>query len=386
MKLTKEIKETLENIETPAYIYLESILKESINRVKSTLGKIGSVHYALKANSNPYLLKIIKERGFFADAVSGNEVKLALKIGFERVLFSGVGKTEREIALATNNRVGINAESIEEIKLIAKILPGSEIGIRINPGIDAHTHKYITTGKIGNKFGVPIKYAKNAFVFAKDAGLKPVRLHMHIGSQMLNDMPLLSAAKTAKEFAKELDESGIKVRQIDLGGGFGISYDGKSVEFPLNHFSETVSKMLGKQYELLFEPGRAVVAHSGFILTKVLYRKFGEKNFIVTDCGMNDFIRPALYGAKHRAFPLFDKDSPLITADIVGPVCESSDFIAKDVRIPLPAQGELLLVSDTGAYGYAMSSNYNLRCKPSEYLIKENGGLLKIRDKVCPEF
>ncbi len=388
MSLINELKERyseLSELETPFYIYSEKVLKEYAGKVSETLGRAGRVFYALKANANPYVLEIVRSFGFGADCVSGNEVKLARKMNFRRILFSGTGKTEKEIREAKNSNAEINAESLEEIELISELVQNSEIGIRINPGIDAHTHRYITTGTEENKFGIPLEQSKNAFVFAEKIGLKPVRIHFHLGSQIFGRGAFLEALEIAVKLADELSEDGIKIREIDVGGGFGISYENDGSEFLLDGFAREARNIVSGKYALLFEPGRFVTARSGAVITRVLYRKLQRKNFIVTDCGMNDFIRPALYGAKHRVVPLSERSGRRIIADIVGPVCESADFLAKDVVINLPERGDPLAVLDAGAYGYSMASNYNLRCKPAEYLLKEDGEIVKIREKFCPE-
>ena len=388
MSLKNELKahiKELSKLETPFYIYSEKILKRYAKKTFETLSPAGEVFYALKANANPRILEIIRSFGFGADCVSGNEVKLARKMNFRRILFSGVGKTEKEIREAKNSNAEINAESLEEIELISELIPKSEIGIRINPGIDAHTHRYITTGTEENKFGIPLARSEDAFVFAKKTGLEPVRIHFHLGSQIFGQSAFLEALEIAINLADELSEKGVRIREIDMGGGFGISYENDKSEFLLGGFASEVKNLASEKYVLLFEPGRFVVARSGAIVTRVLYRKSGSKNFIVTDCGMNDFIRPALYGAKHRVVPLSERSGRRTVADVVGPICESADFLAKNVEMNLPERGDLLAVLDTGAYGYTMASNYNLRCKPAEHLLKEDGEIVKIREKICPE-
>ncbi len=388
MSLEKEIIEhyaELEKIETPFYLYSEKILEEYATRVLESLGSVGEVFYALKANSNPYILEILSSFHFGADCVSGNEIELASRKGFKRIFFSGVGKTKNELNVAREKGAEINAESLEEIRLISEVMPDSEIGIRINPGVDPHTHRYITTGTEENKFGIPISRAREAFLLAKVLGIEPVRIHFHLGSQIFDKNPFIEALEVALSLAAELMEDGIKIREIDFGGGYGISYEKEDSEFLLERFVSDVKNMVSGKYRLLFEPGRFVVARCGAVVSRVLYRKAGMKNFIITDCGMNDFIRPALYGARHRVVFVPERKEKRLVADIVGPICESADFIAKNVEIALPQKGDFAVVLDAGAYGYVMSSNYNLRCKPAEYLLKKNGEIILLRKKVCPE-
>ncbi len=366
---------------TPVYVYSEKILRQSANEAFRTFSKAGTPYYALKANANPFLLRIIRDAGFGADAVSANEIALAKKVGFKNIMFSGVGKTKNELKFAIENRVQINAESEEEIAQIASIKKGIKIGIRINPNIAVHTHKYITTGRAINKFGIPLKYAERAFELARNFGLFPMRVHIHLGSQIFETEPYIKALKSALEFADTVKG----IEEIDLGGGYGVGYKEEQADFPAEALVSQIEETAEvKDFALAFEPGRFVVTRSGALLAKVLYRKLYEKNFIVTDCGMNDFIRPALYNAYHRVMNLDRSAGREIVADIVGPVCESADFIAKERKIVLPEQGDLLAVMDTGAYGYAMSSNYNLRCKPEEYLITEKGSIRPIRKRICP--
>jgi len=382
-EMFRELEETKSYLrdKTPVYVYSEKILRQSADEVFRTFSIAGTPYYALKANSNPFLLKIIRESGFGADAVSKNEIIAAKKAGFKKIMFSGVGKTKDELKFAIENRVQINAESEEEIEQIASLKKGIKIGIRINPDIEVHTHKYITTGRTINKFGIPLRYAERAFELARNFGLFPVRIHIHLGSQIFETAPYIKALKTAIEFAEHIKN----IEEIDLGGGYGAGYSEAQADLPLNELILQIKETAeSKNFAIAFEPGRFVVAHSGALLARVLYRKLYDRNFIITDCGMNDFIRPALYGAYHRVLNLDRSAGREIVADIVGPICESGDFIAKERKIVLPEQGDVLAVMDTGAYGYAMSSNYNLRCKPEEYLITEKGSIRMIRKRVCP--
>ncbi len=366
---------------TPLYVYSEKTLKDRIGIVKDTIGRIGDVYYAVKANANPYLLKIISSNGLGADTVSIGEIKMAIASGFpkNRIAFSGVGKRADELIFAINNNILINAESTEEIELISTIKKGIRIGIRVNPDVSVATHRYITTGRSENKFGIPIDSAVDAFLFAKERGLYPDTIHTHIGSQISEIEPYIETLNKLLELKEMLKSKGIEIEKIDLGGGFGIAYKDEE-EFPIKAFAEKILEMKIKDVKLLFEPGRFIIGPASILLTKVLYRKFYNKNFIIVDAGMNDFIRPALYGAYHKVLNCRKRGSKNITADIVGPICESSDFIAKDKTIELPERGDYLAVLDTGAYGFSMSSNYNLRSRPAEVIIK-NGKAKLIRER-----
>ncbi len=366
---------------TPLYVYSEKRLRDRINLVKNSIGKIGSVYYAVKANANPYLLRIISSSGFGADTVSIGEMKVAISSGFpkDHIAFSGVGKREDEIAFAIGNNILINAESTEEIELISAIKNGIHIGIRVNPNVSPETHRYITTGNYENKFGIPIDSAADAFLFAKEKGLLPDTIHMHIGSQISKTNSFMEAFNKIVQLRKTLKSKGLEIKNIDLGGGFGITYKNEN-EFPIKTFAEEVSRIKIEGVKFVFEPGRFIIGSTGVLLTKVLYRKLYNKNFIIVDAGMSDFIRPALYGAYHKVLNCRERDSKNITADIVGPICESSDFIGKNRMIALPERGDYLAVLDTGAYGFSMSSNYNGRPRPAEVIIK-NGKVKLIRER-----
>ncbi len=356
---------------TPLYVYSEKTLKERIGIVKNTIGKIGSIYYAVKANANPYLLKVISLNGLGADTVSVGEMKTAISSGFskEKIVFSGVGKRMDELLFAVKNGILINTESMEEIKLISTIKKGIHIGIRINPNVSPLTHSYISTGSYENKFGIPINEAQNAFLLAKEKGLCPDTIHMHIGSQISELTPYTEALDKALKLKETLKSKGIKISKMDLGGGFGIVYKDEK-EFPIEEFANKISQMKIKDVNFIFEPGRFIIGPAGILLAKVLYRKFYNKIFVIVDAGMNDFMRPALYGAYHRVLNCVKRRNKNIKADVVGPICESSDFIAKDRIIELPERGDYLTILDAGAYGFSMSSNYNIRPRPAEVVVK----------------
>ncbi len=362
---------------TPVYIYSSASLKSQAMRLAQSLGTIGSLHYAVKANTNPTLLKIIFSMGFGADTVSMGEIQAALDAGCpgQQIVFSGVGKRPDELAFALDHGVFINAESEEEIAAIARIRQGVHIGIRINPGVDAHTHQYITTGTDANKFGIPIEAAPAAFRAARDAGLVPDTISCHIGSQIQELEPYRKSILRLLELRETLVSDGTPVSGLDLGGGFGISYEDGS-DFAVEELETLIRHEVPQGMRLVFEPGRYVIGHAGLLLTRVLYRKQYAKTFVIVDAGMNDLIRPALYQAHHTILPVTRRSTAPVTCDVVGPVCESGDFFGKDEHLPLPDQGDLLAICDAGAYGWSMSSTYNSRPRLPEVLVEEGGTTL----------
>ncbi|MHB8106592.1 MAG: diaminopimelate decarboxylase [Candidatus Cryosericum sp.] len=368
---------------TPVYVYSASSIRGQIARLIQSLGTIGSLHYAVKANANPALLALIFNMGLGADTVSSGEIQEAMDAGCppDRIVFSGVGKTREELAFALDRGIFINAESEEELAAIARLRPGAHVGIRINPGVDAHTHRYVTTGTEESKFGVPIDSAPDAFRLAMDAGLVPDIISCHIGSQITGIEPYRKSLARLLELRDSLMGDGIPVSTLDIGGGFAINY-GEGADFAVEDLQALLLRDVPQGMKLWFEPGRYIVGHAGTLLTSVLYRKRYARTFIIVDAGMNDLIRPALYQAHHAILPVTQRDSGLTPCDIVGPVCESADCFDRDVSMPLPEQGDLLAICDTGAYGWSMSSTYNGRPLLPEVLI-EDGEPLLIRQRGC---
>jgi len=366
---------------TPVYVYSASSIRGQVTRLMQSLGTIGSLRYAVKANANPALLALIFNMGLGADTVSRGEIQAALDASCpaDRIVFSGVGKTQEELAFALDHGVFINAESEEELAAIARLQTGAHVGIRINPGVDAHTHRYVTTGTEENKFGIPIDAAPDAFRGAMDAGLVPDTISCHIGSQITSLEPYRKALARLLELRDSLMGDGISVSGLDMGGGFGINY-GEGTDFAVEDLQALLRRDVPQGMKLWFEPGRYIVGHAGTLVTRVLYRKRYARTFVVVDAGMNDLIRPALYQAHHAILPVTRRDSKPTPCDIVGPVCESADCFARDVPIPLPGQGDLLAICDTGAYGWSMSSTYNGRPLLPEVLI-EDGEPVLIRER-----
>ncbi len=367
---------------TPLYVYSSEKIVSNFKAYKKGFNGVNSIIcYAMKANSNIKILKLLASVGAGADIVSGGELKKALKAGIkaQKVVYSGVGKTAQEIEFALkSNILMFNVESFEELeqinKIAGKLKKKARISFRVNPDVDAHTHKHITTGKFGTKFGVMYE---DAFELYKKAALMKnidiVGIDSHIGSQILDVKPFKLAAEKISKLIDKLEAAGIKVKYIDIGGGLGIKY--KAQDKPQTPYE--LRKMVMSVYSkyknktIIVEPGRSIVGDAGIILGQVVYRKTtGSKNFIITNVGMNDLIRPALYDAYHNVLPVRKNSKQQKIVDIVGPICESDDFIAKDRKFPMLEQGELIAVESAGAYGRSMASEYNSRQVSAEILIK----------------
>ncbi len=385
------IRKVVSKFSTPIFIYSEKIILDSIKAYKAAFSKTDVLFcYALKANSNNFLCSILAKKGFGADIVSGGELFRALKAGFkpENIIFSGVGKTEEELTYALKSCIlMINVESFDELKVLEKtasvLKKIAGFSIRINPDIDSHTHKFITTGKIGSKFGVSLKEAFLMYDYSKKSKfLNPMGLQVHLGSQIYSASPYAMAVDLFIKVIKKLSASGIKIKYIDIGGGWGV--DERKGMKPPAIFAKALNSRIKKlkNIKLIVEPGRSIMASAGILITKVLYqKKSGHKKFIIVDAAMNDFIRPVLYGAKHPVYNLFPKKRENIKADIVGPVCESGDFLAQDIKLPLPDNGDLLAIGSVGAYGWSMSSQYNSRPRAAEVLLNEKSGYKLIRKR-----
>ncbi|MDC3016482.1 diaminopimelate decarboxylase [Candidatus Pelagibacter sp.] len=364
---------------TPIYCYSLKKIKDNIESLKRNFKKINPlICYAVKANTNLSILKEIKNYNLGADVVSIGELKKALKAGIspKKIVFSGVGKTFEEIEYAVSkNILLINAESKSEILVIEKIAKKKtkivNIGIRLNPNIDAQTLSQISTGKKENKFGVDQKiFLQLVDQVKKSRFLNLKCLSIHIGSQILNYKPY---QKVLKIIEKILKKSNHKFEYIDLGGGMGIDYEYSNSKLDLKKYSQNISKFLKKNNsKIIFEPGRFIVGNAGILITKVIYIKEGyKKDFVILDAAMNDLMRPALYGAKHKIIASnrikkFSKKS----YEFVGPICESTDTFAVVKRFQKLKEKDYVVICDVGAYGTSLSSNYNVRPKPVELLIK----------------
>jgi len=371
---TELIKKNLDNLETPAYFYDMELLKKTLSNIQQITENFGyRVHYALKANSNDRILQAISQRGFGADCVSGNEILKALENGFspEEIVFAGVGKADWEIDLALDHDIGFfNCESLPEIEVINERAMQKNkkacIALRINPDIDARTHHYITTGIEENKFGINREDLPNVVqtcVQLEHIELKG--LHVHIGSQITDMDVFKSLCLRINELQDFFRKEHVHLSDINVGGGLGLNYeDPESEGVPdfesyFNIFHTFLDLLPGQQ--LHFELGRSVTGHSGILITKVLYVKEGiNTRFAVVDAGMTEMIRPALYQAHHKISAL-SAHKPLKKYDVVGPICESSDYFGKSIQLPELSRGDILVIHTVGAYGEVMRSNYNLR-------------------------
>jgi len=366
-------------IGTPCYLYSKATLERHYLAFERAFAGIPHlICYSQKANSNLAILHLFGRLGGGTDIVSGGELYRALKAGIppERIVYSGVGKTEEEIRFGLSKNILLwNVESAEELKVINEIAGQmrrkAPISLRVNPDIDPKTHPYIATGLKKNKFGIDIRRSLEEYRLAAELPhLEVVGVDFHIGSQLTAVQPFLAAIQKVKNLIRELQHLGISVRYLDLGGGLGITYDQETPPHPKEYGREVLRELGGLPYTLILEPGRALVGNAGILVTKVLYLKEGEeKNFIIVDAAMNDLIRPSLYGAFHQIRPLRRSRRTPIIADVVGPICESGDFLGKDRELPAPRPGELLAVMSAGAYGFVMSSNYNSRPRAAEVLV-----------------
>lgn len=368
------------NIPTPFYYYDTELLKKTLACIKHESGKYNyKVHYAIKANANEQILKIIQQEGFGVDCVSGGEINAALKAGFDndQIVFAGVGKSDWEIETALNSNIFcFNVESSAELEIINQIAnrlnKTAQVALRINPNIDAHTHSYITTGLNENKFGINLDKLQETLSFLCNLNnISLIGLHFHIGSQIIDMSPFQDLCIKINEILSDLKEKNIFIQHINVGGGLGINYQHPN-HIPIADF-ESYFKVfheylhLDANQTLHFELGRSVVAPCGSLITKVLYIKEGTtKRFAIVDAGMTDLIRPALYNAYHHIENITSNDD-YETYDIVGPICESSDTFAKDYLLNKTKRGDILAIRSAGAYGEIMASNYNLRELPRSF-------------------
>ncbi|HNW48835.1 MAG: diaminopimelate decarboxylase [Bacteroidales bacterium] len=372
--------ERFKTLETPFYYYDMELLRETLKRYTDELKKYNyHAHYALKANANVRVLSLIKDFGLGADCVSGNEVSLALKTGFspDKVVYAGVGKSDKEIKTALEGGIFcFNCESVPEIEVINSIAEsmGKKVGIalRINPDIDAHTHKYISTGRSQDKFGIsPWMFDEVLATIKKSSNINLIGLHFHVGSQITDLNVFSMLCKRVNEIQKWFIERGIFIENINLGGGLGIDYvnpDENPISDFKNYFSIINSNLIVYPGQKIhFEPGRTIVAQCGSLISRVLYVKMGKgKKFAILDAGMNDLIRPALYQASHRIDNLTSKGR-VMRYDVVGPVCESSDRFGKNLLLPQTKRGDLVAIRSAGAYGQVMAMRYNQKDIAPEY-------------------
>ncbi|MFQ5835522.1 MAG: diaminopimelate decarboxylase [bacterium] len=374
-----------EEIGTPLYLYSYNSLIDGYREVSQAFRKLSPlICYSLKANANLTLCRILATEGAGADIVSGGELYKALQAGFspQKIVFAGPGKNEEEIEYALRENIFIfNVESEGELKLIEKLSRRlnrpTRISLRINPDVDAKTHRYITTGKKENKFGLDFDEAEKLYPQIKKSSLlEPVGIHFHLGSQITSLDPYLRSLEKILDFLELLKEKELNLEYVDMGGGFGISYEEGELPLNIKDLAEKIYSLIKKSgAKLILEPGRFLVGPAGVLVTQVLYKKNrGKKRFIIVDAGMNDLIRPSLYGAYHQIKKLKEpqKAGSLEVVDVVGPVCESGDFFARERKLPEITEGEYLAIMDTGAYCFSMSFTYNARPRPAEVLVKED--------------
>ena len=366
---------------TPTYVYSAGAIMSVYDAYERALADVPHLTcYAVKANMNLAVLGLLARLGAGADVVSGGELYRALRAGFEpqKIVFAGVGKTREEIREGLKADVlAFNVESAAELAALDEVAreegARARIGIRVNPDIDPQTHPYISTGLKTSKFGVPYRDARDLYRRAAgSAGIEIVGIHMHIGSQLIKVRPIADALACLAELVEALREDGIALRYLDVGGGLGIRYHEESPP-PPGDYVHTLKPFLQRAgLTVMLEPGRSLVGNAGVLLTRVIYRKATEgRRFVIVDAAMNDLIRPALYNAHHEIRPVAEPapGAPLDVVDVVGPVCESGDFLAKERPMPPVEAGALLALLSGGAYGFAMASNYNARPRAAEVLV-----------------
>ena len=372
-------KKLVKNFGTPIYCYSYEKLKKNINNFKSNFSKLKPlICFSIKSNSNLNIIKEVKKLGLGADVVSKGELMQALKAGInpKKIVFSGVGKTYSELKYAVEKKILlINSESKSEVMEIEKIAKSKkkivDIGIRLNPNTDAKTLNKISTGKKGDKFGVNEKtFIKLLSYIKKSKYINLKCLSVHIGSQIIENKPYEKMLKIIDRIVSKIK---FKFDFIDLGGGMGIPYKNDNKKFNYVNYQKSIIKYLGKyNSKIVFEPGRSIIGNAGILISKIIYIKENQsKNFIILDAGMNDLMRPALYGAKHRIIPV-NKTRKISNQkyEFVGPICESTDKFLLTNKFQKLKEKDLIIICDVGAYGSSLSSNYNLRPKPAEILIK----------------
>ena len=379
-------------VQTPFYCYSANAFKNNFNALKNAFKEINpKICYATKSNSNLSILNLLQKEGAGADVVSVGELKKSLIAGImpHDIVFSGVGKTSDEIEFAIINKIfQINAESTSELNTINKIAQKlgtlQQVGIRINPDVTGKTHENISTGGIGDKFGIPFSEVKDLFLNNEHfENIDISGIAFHIGSQIHDIEPFKKVFQKTGELIKEINKNKQIIKVLDIGGGFGVDYENNQKEFPIEEYAELVKNSFDtKNLTVVIEPGRSISWDTGILVTKVLYiKKHGDKKFIITDCGMNDLMRPALYDGYHKILPLAEtKNTEKISTDIVGPICESTDRLFSSNEFYDVKEGDLLAILNSGAYGSSMSSNYNVRPLVDEILIdKDNYNIIRNR-------
>ncbi|MFA5271824.1 MAG: diaminopimelate decarboxylase [Candidatus Omnitrophota bacterium] len=382
-----EVAKLAKQFGTPLYVYSYATLVGHYLKLKEAFKEVNPlICYSVKANSNLSILKSLVDCGAGLDIVSGGELFRAIKAGCpaKRIVYASVGKTDGEIRVSIRRGIlFFNAESLAEldnINRIAKIFGKVvKVAIRINPDVEPKTHKFITTGKITNKFGIDLEAAAKIFTFRKNfSNLNICGVHIHIGSQITESTPYVAAILKVTDFINKLKNQNIKLEYLNIGGGLGIIYDKENPQTAERFAGKVVPLLKKTGLKIIIEPGRFIVGNAGILVAKTLYIKTTPfKKFVIVDAGMNDLIRPALYEAYHQMLPLNKpQSSGKEKVDVVGPICESSDYLAKERLMPETDAGDYLAVMGAGAYGFSMASNYNSRRRPAEVLVKGNGAFL----------
>jgi diaminopimelate decarboxylase len=376
------VQSIVERVGTPVYVYSAQAIRHAYRAIDDAFADYPhAIHYALKANSTLALVRLLRTLGSRVDANSGGEVQIALRAGFDPkdIVLTGVGKTRDELELAIAKGIGtINAESAGELDRIAELARGmgrvARVALRVNPDIDARTHANISTGLKSNKFGVPLQDARAIYAQRRAlAGVQFVGVHIHIGSQITTAEPLQRAAEALVSLAIDLTEDGFNIEHVDLGGGLGISYEGRPMITAEEYAAAVLPQLRRLGVPVILEPGRAIVGHSGALVSRVVDTKRNPdgRQFAVLDAGMSELMRPALYGSFHRIVPARPREGPETMWDVVGPICESSDVFGRDQSLPELRVHDVVALLDTGAYGAVMASNYNRRFLAPEVLVDE---------------
>jgi len=373
-----KVTDLAERYETPLYVYSAATLKRHFQAFDSAFNRPHLCCFSVKSNSNLSILKLLGQFGAGMDIVSGGELHRALTAGIDphKIVFSGVGKQKHEIQAALMADILIfNIESVQELYQLSEqaqfLGKTARISLRINPDIDPQTHPYISTGLEQNKFGIDISQALETYRLAQQLpGIDPIGIDCHIGSQLTKISPFLDALERLKDLYNQLSEQDIHIKYLDLGGGLGIPYSEETPPHPVELGQALTKSLQGYDLTLILEPGRVISGNAGILVTRVLFFKQSKtKNFVVIDAAMNDLIRPSLYNAYHRVDEVVPQGRDEQSVDIVGPICETGDFLAQDRLIPQVSPGELLAVYTAGAYGFTMSSQYNSRPRAAEVLI-----------------
>jgi len=400
-----KVEDLAKRFGTPLYVYSYHTLIDHFLKLKDAFRSINPlICFSVKSNSNLAILKALVDKGAGLDVVSGGELYRAHLVDCpsEKIVYASVGKTEREIEEAIRRRIlFFNVESVAELENIDRIARRlnriTRVAIRINPDVEPKTHRYITTGKLTDKFGIDFRSAYQILMVRR--ALTHVRisgLHIHIGSQITQSAPFVSAITKMVAFIETLRKKGIRLEFLNIGGGLGIIYNKEAPQTAVTFASKVVPLLRKTGLKIILEPGRFIVGNAGILVTRILYLKSGpRKKFVIVDAGMNDLIRPSLYDAYHQILPLRKRPSVQEKVDVVGPICESGDFFAKERRLPHLKNGDYLAVMSAGAYGFSMSSNYNSRRRPEEILVVKNKPFVirkreneedLVRNEVIPSF